>query len=86
MIVYKCDLCGEVRDCSPKEIERTEYDICSECWDALTTKLKGKGRAKARRESPILPPLVTVPEVPSETGQPFPGQPPEIIAKSDRAN
>ncbi len=86
MIVYKCDLCGEIRDCSQKEIDRTEYDICSECWDALMAKLKGKGRAKGRRETLSVPPLVTVPEIPSETKQPFPGQPPEIIAGSDRAN
>ena len=82
MIVYKCDLCGEIRDCGQKEIDRTEYDICSDCWDALMAKLKGKGRPKARRETTF----VTVPEIPSETRQPFPGQPPEIIAGSDRAN
>jgi len=86
MIVYKCDLCGELRDCSQKEIVRIEYDICSECWDGLTAKLKGKGRVRARRETLIVPPPVTVPEVPSETKPPFPGQPPEIIAGSERAN
>lgn len=86
MIVYKCDLCCEIRDCNLKEIDGTEYDICSECWDALMTKLKGKGRPKGRREALIVPPLVTVPEIPSETRQPFPGQPPEIIAGWDRAN
>ena len=42
MIVYKCDLCGEVRDCTQREIEHIEYDICAECWDAMVSKLKGK--------------------------------------------
>jgi len=28
-----CDLCGKARDCLQKEIEGTEYDICSECWN-----------------------------------------------------
>jgi hypothetical protein len=86
MIVYKCDLCGEIRDCSQKEIEGTEYDICPECWEGLTAKLKGKGRAEGRRETALAPPLVTVPEIPREAKQPFPGQPPEIIAESKRAN
>ncbi len=40
-----CDLCGEARDCLQKEIEGKEYDICSECWNPLAQKLRGKGRA-----------------------------------------
>jgi hypothetical protein len=86
MIVYRCDLCGEIRDCSQKEIDRTEYDICSECWSGLTAKLKGKGRSKARRELMMVPPVVTVPEISPKTKEPFPGRPPDIIAGSERAN
>jgi hypothetical protein len=40
MIIYKCDLCGELRNCVPRQIEQTEYDICSDCWNELTGKLK----------------------------------------------
>ena len=50
-----CDLCGETKDCSHREIEGKEYDICSECWTPLALKLKGKGRAK-NPETVFLPP------------------------------
>jgi hypothetical protein len=85
MIVFKCDFCSEVRDCTQKEIDRTEYDVCSECWNTLMAKLKDKGRPKARRDSLIVSPPVTVPDIGREA-KPFPGQPPEIVAGSDRAN
>jgi hypothetical protein len=29
MIAYRCDLCGEVRECSQREIEQTEYVVTS---------------------------------------------------------
>jgi len=29
MTVGKCALCGEIRKCSPKEIEHQEYDACA---------------------------------------------------------
>ena len=43
-----CDLCGKAKECLQKEIDSKEYDICSECWDALAQRLKGKGRVKPR--------------------------------------
>src|SRR2546426_11736456 len=46
-----CDLCGQAKECRPKEIEGKEYDICSECWTPLAEKLKAKGRAKKSRET-----------------------------------
>ncbi|MBV9301031.1 MAG: hypothetical protein JOY62_07305 [Acidobacteriaceae bacterium] len=85
MIVHKCDLCGEVRDCSQKEIDRTEYDICAECWNALMAKLKDKGRPKTRRETVIVPPA-TIRDTPPETQPPFPGKPPDIIAGPQQTN
>lgn len=52
-----CDLCGQPKECQPKEIEGREYDICSECWNPLAEKLKGKGRAKKEQEMVFLPPV-----------------------------
>ncbi len=71
-----CDLCGKVKQCRPKEIEGKEYNICSECWNPLTRKLKGKGKVKKERETVFLPPVITAPE-PKET-TPLPGGPPKI--------
>jgi len=71
-----CDLCGEAKECLPKEIEGRQYDICSECWDPLAKKLKGKGRVKKEREMVFLPPLTRDPE-PKEP-KPLPGEPPKI--------
>jgi len=81
MIVYQCDLCGEVRDCAPRQVEQMEYDICANCWDALMEQLKGKGRARSGRRHVIEPPALPliVPE-PREPEHPFPGKPPDIIA------
>jgi hypothetical protein len=70
-----CDLCGEARDCLQKEIEGKEYDICSECWNPLAQKLKGKGRA-INREIVLLPPPRAVKE--QEDEDPQPGEPPKI--------
>jgi ribosome-binding protein aMBF1 (putative translation factor) len=86
MIVYKCDLCGEIRDCAQRAIEQTEYDICSECWNELMAKVKGKGRAKKTPSSPIaLPPAIGY-ETSSEPRPRFPGEPPEIIADGRHPN
>ena len=71
-----CDLCGEAKQCQPKEIEGKEYDVCRDCWNPLTQKLKGKGRSKKQREMVFLPPLTTAPE-PKEP-KPLPGEPPKI--------
>lgn len=72
-----CDLCGQARECSQREIESKEYDLCSECWNPLAEKLKGKGRTKEEREMVFLPPLVTS-EPKREEPKPVPGEPPKI--------
>jgi ribosome-binding protein aMBF1 (putative translation factor) len=84
MIVYRCDLCGEIRDCTAREIEHSEYDICTECWDALMAKLKSKGR-QSHRETVTLPapPTAAPAEQPK---QPYPGAPPTITARSEQVN
>jgi hypothetical protein len=71
-----CDLCGQAIECSSKEIEGKEYDICSECWDPLAEKLKGKGRVKKEQETVFLPLPLKEPE-PQEP-KPQPGKPPTI--------
>ena len=55
--VILCDLCGQAKECSPRQIEGREYDICADCWNPLAEKLKGKGRMKKERETVFLPPL-----------------------------
>lgn len=71
-----CDLCGQAKECRPKEIEGKDYDICSACWKPLAEKLKGKGRVGKQRETVFLPPLVA-PEPKREEGKP-PEGPPKI--------
>lgn len=76
-----CDLCGQAKACSPKQIEGKEYDICSECWNPLAAKLKGKGRVRKKlREAVFLPPAVRE-DGPKEP-EPPPGGPPKIIARA----
>jgi ribosome-binding protein aMBF1 (putative translation factor) len=70
-----CDLCGKPKDCLQKEIEGKEYDICSECWEPLAQKLRGKGRAK-NRETVFLPARPS--KEPEEAPHPLPGEPPVI--------
>jgi hypothetical protein len=77
-----CDLCGQARECVPREIERKEYDICAECWKPLAQKLKGKGRTKKDRETVFLPPLTKEPERPEP--KPMPGEPPKIWGGLER--
>lgn len=72
-----CDLCGEAKDCLPKEIEGKEYDICSECWNRLGQKLKGKGRA-IHRETVFLPPPRAMKERVDDEPERPPGEPPKI--------
>lgn len=69
-----CDLCGETKDCLQKEIEDKEYDICSECWNHLSQRLKGKGRPKIQ-ETVFLPPTRAAEE---HEDLPLPGEPPKI--------
>lgn len=76
-----CDLCGEVKECQQKEIEGKEYDICSECWEPLAEKLKGKGREKKEREYVFLPPL---PKEPVREEPKPPGEPPKIWGSVER--
>jgi hypothetical protein len=71
-----CDLCGQAKECQQKEIEGKEYDICSECWNPLAEKLKGKGRKKKEHEMVFLPPLASEPK--HEEPKPVPGEPPKI--------
>ncbi len=71
-----CDLCGRAKECFQKQIEGKEYDICSECWNPLAEKLKGKGRMKKERETVFLPPLTKEPE--KQETKPVPGEPPKI--------
>jgi hypothetical protein len=75
-LMILCDLCGRAKECQQKEIEGKEYDICSECWNPLAEKLKGKGRAKKEREMVFLPPVT--PEPKREKPKPVPGEPPKI--------
>jgi ribosome-binding protein aMBF1 (putative translation factor) len=71
-----CDLCGQAKQCQHKDIEGKEYDICSECWNPLAEKLKGKGRVKKEREVVFLPPRTAEPE--RQEPKPIPGEPPKI--------
>lgn len=73
-----CDLCGNAKECEPKEIEGKEYDICADCWKPLAEKLKGKGRTCKPRETVILPAPKSDPEPQRE--MPAPGGPPKIWA------
>ena len=74
MVLYKCDLCDQVKDCLRKVIDGREYDICHECWDPLEQKLKGKGRPKDREHVYIPAPATVEPE----EKKPSPGEPPTI--------
>ena len=77
--MINCDLCGETKDCLPKEIAGREYDICSGCWNALAQKLKGKGRRV--REPVLLPPRT--PREREDDEPPLPGGPPKIWGARD---
>jgi hypothetical protein len=73
-----CDLCGEEKNCLQKEIDGKVYDICSECWEPLAQKLKGKGREKFR-EMVLLPPRPLPEREEEEPKSPVPpGRPPII--------
>jgi ribosome-binding protein aMBF1 (putative translation factor) len=72
-----CDLCGEAKDCLQKEIDGKEYDICSDCWNSLTKKLKGKGRTKIRK-TVFLPPPQIIRKGEEDEPKPLPGEPPKI--------
>jgi hypothetical protein len=83
MVVYKCDLCSQLKECLQKEIDHKEYDICQQCRSELQAKLQGKGRAKESREIVLLPP----PDEPDEPEEkPTPGEPPIIRGNSEKLN
>jgi hypothetical protein len=84
MIVYRCDLCGETKECLLKEIDGKEYDICAVCWNPLAEELSGKGRVKKSRETVLLPP----PRVKEKEDEPkpMPGEPPKIWCGQERPN
>lgn len=77
-----CDLCGEVKACLEKEIDGKEYDICADCWEPLTQKLRGKGRKKSSMTVFLPPPKVKERE--DEGPEPLPGEPPKIFGSVDR--
>jgi len=78
-----CDLCGRAIECIQVVIDSREHDICRECWNPLSEKLAGKGRAvRPRRETVVIPPLTTKPE--PETPRPNPGEPPKIWGHASR--
>ncbi|MFY9530593.1 MAG: hypothetical protein WBC04_25680 [Candidatus Acidiferrales bacterium] len=81
MIAYKCDLCGEVRECLQKEIDQREFDVCAECWATLEAKLKGKGRPKQTARPVVLPDQRILKEGEEERKKPLPGEPPTIWGK-----
>ncbi len=80
----RCALCRKRRRCGPREIERQEYDICAQCWKALESKLRGKGRARRSREVVLLPPVQAPKE--AEPIKPLPGYPPTIWGTASRLN
>ena len=48
MIIFKCDLCEQIKECSQRKIDGKYYDICQECWNPLEEKLKGKQASGGR--------------------------------------
>jgi hypothetical protein len=78
-----CDLCDKVKVCLRKEIEGKEYDICSECWNPLAQRLRGKGRVK-NQVTVFLPPPRAFKEREDEEPKPLPGDPPKILGAVDR--
>jgi hypothetical protein len=85
MIVYRCDVCSEIQECSQREIEHIEYDICADCWNSLVSKLKEKGRPRAYPGIVTLP-VPAIPEPSRGPKQPFPGAPPDIYSSADPVN
>jgi hypothetical protein len=77
--VIICDLCNQSRECLQKDIDGREYDICTECWESLAARLKGKGRSK--KEPVFLPPITKEPE--RQEPKP-PMEPPKIWGRLGR--
>ena len=81
-----CDLCGQSKECLQKEIDGKEYDVCSECWNLLAEKLKGRGSVQKSREIVLLPPPRVVTEREDDEPNPLPGEPPKIWGAAVRLN
>jgi hypothetical protein len=77
-----CDLCGEAKECLQKEIEDREYDVCSDCWNLLEQKLRGKGRTR-KQETVFLPPPRPNKDREDQGPEPLPGGPPKIWGTAD---
>ena len=75
-----CDLCGKEKNCLQKEIDGKEYDLCSECWEPLAGKLKGKGRVRLRET--VFLPHRRVKAHEEEKPEPLAGEPPVIQGES----
>ena len=87
MIVYKCDLCDQIRECVQKKIQGKHYDICLECWNPLEAKLKGKGRTTpAKVPFEVYLPPMTKADAADDKEKPFPGAPPETWLREDTVN
>ena len=80
--MIQCDLCEQAKECTPRQIEGKEYDICADCWNPLEEKLKGKGRGKKQRGTVFLPPLKKEPEPPPRN--PSPSEPPKIWGEAGK--
>ncbi|PYV91936.1 MAG: hypothetical protein DMG05_06015 [Acidobacteria bacterium] len=48
MVIYKCDLCNQIRECVQKKIDGKYYDVCVDCWSPLEEKLRGKESSALR--------------------------------------
>jgi hypothetical protein len=81
-----CGLCGQSKECLQKEIDGKEYDFCSDCWNPLSEKRKGKGRAQRSRDIVLLPPPRVVTEREDDEAKPLPGEPPKIWGAAVRLN
>jgi hypothetical protein len=80
-VMVVCDLCGQAKECLAKIIEGKEYDVCSECWNPLAEKLRGKGRVTKDQETVFLPPS-RVKERKDQGPKPLPGEPPKIWGRT----
>ena len=84
MVVYKCDLCGNIRDCVQKLIEQKEYDFCIRCCASLVKKLSGKGRRLGQAGITLVPARLSKHECIEE--EPTPGDSLEIFGGSKKPN
>jgi hypothetical protein len=79
-VMILCDLCNKTKKCFERQIEGKEYDICADCWEALESKLKGKGRLTKEQEVVLPPPSSAPAELVEPT--PLPEYPPKIWGRA----